>query len=177
MKVIGHSLILPNPVPYMHLGYIAAMPLSNTAPFWIGAVLFLYLAAAAGGKRPSVRKTFLVLMCLTLAGVPFAWMHGMKEYNSISNKARISSSHSSARQVMMALDMAAEDGGELSTDLSTLRRYGCETTDAWDRPLRLVRQGEGKLVRYEIHSDGPDKTPGTKDDLSWGYEPQKKGSV
>ncbi|MHB9109240.1 MAG: hypothetical protein ACYDCO_19475 [Armatimonadota bacterium] len=175
MKLLAHSVVPPNPVPYLHLGYIAAIPFANTAPFWIVAVICLYLAGVAGKKRPAIRNTFLVFMCLSVAAVPFAWNKGMKEYHRSLDKARTASSRSSAQQVVIALDMAAEDGIGIPADLTKLGKlYGCETMDGWNRPFRLVKQGSGKQIRYEIHSDGPDKTPNTKDDLSWPYEPPKK---
>jgi len=45
-----------------------------------------------------------------------------------------------------------------------------ERPDAWGRPFRMVKEDHSKPNLYEIRSDGPDKTTGTKDDLSWTFE-------
>lgn len=177
MKLVAYSVVPPDPVPYLHLGYISALPFENTAPTLMMAAIFLFVAVNAGKQRPLLRWIFTILTCLAIVTVPILWHQGVLARDRIMMKARISSTRSSARQVMVELDMINKELGEVPSDLSTLGdQYGFTIKDAWDRPFRLVKEGSGKQIRCEIRSDGPDKTPGTKDDLRWPYTPPKKRS-
>jgi len=169
MKLVAHSLVPPNPVPYLHLGYLSAAPMTNAMPFLGFTVVMLFIAVTNGKRNPLVRYISLALMCIGIAGV--FW--GCKQGAKVLEQAKVKSTGATVHVVKAELDMLDRELGTLPPDLSVLgKQYGFDATDAWSRPFRLVREGNGKQLRYEIRSDGPDKTPGTKDDLTWPYKPK-----
>jgi len=155
----------------MHLGYVSAAPIENSTPFLFITVIMLVVAVYYWKRNLPVRIIFIVFTCFALAGSLWGCKQGLDKNERLRvkyiNLTRM-------RQLAITLDSTSNNGIDISDNLAMVqKRYGVEIDDAWDHPFRLVKQGEGTQIRYEIRSDGPDKTPGTEDDLAWPYEPSK----
>jgi len=78
MKLVAHSLIPANPLPYLHPGYTFAMTATPTTDGYLAAGFFTMslagaLLAARWYRRPALAWLSIVLLLCGIGGLTMTW--------------------------------------------------------------------------------------------------------
>jgi len=163
MKILAHSVVPINPVPYMHLGYVSAVPFSSVGQSLTGtlilAVISLYLLLSI--KR---KVTKIIGACL-LAGALYLSFISIRYYQINTPRyftgvyGRIAINHISADPDIHKM---------MSKD------YNRYKFDGWHREFKVMvrktKQGEYRCLT----SAGPDGIFDTADDMHIRQSPGRK---
>lgn len=169
MRLLAHSLLPTNNTPYLHLGYIAAAPVNNVAGVLglMGVFLFSALYLRKLSRFLSRICIGAAIACILL--IPITWMQGVATVQSTKKRYCRARAHA----LIMQMQGAVLTGEPVSYALD---HFGTQN-DLWGRPFRLERHRKDPAAPYALCSDGPDKTPETRDDLVFPFTltPPKPG--
>lgn len=149
MQIIAHSVAPPNPLPYLHVGYVSSSYNAHLVPMMTAGfcvlicVFFLQRMRWAPAKRLASIVTVAGIALLILAVVG----PGPRRYH---NPTLFTSSQAST---LIRLIVQKQEGKEpIPPTLEEMRQaWGLEkknTVDAWSRPLRIQTQKEGKHLSF-----------------------------
>ena len=164
MKLVAHSTIPATSLPYMHLGYIAALPMNYGGPPFAMALIFIAIAAYVWKKSIPVAIALLVFAVLSF-GVAKSRFHEGKEKMA----QRVTDIHARANLSWIAA-LAATDK-EIPSGIEQLRKMPNNKikTDGWKRPFRFSQSPKDDGVAYYIFtSAGSDGKFDTDDDINTG---------
>lgn len=173
MQILGQSLIPPNPVPYLHLGYGAAVfettrdiP-ARTEIVLGGLGLFIVCLLLLIPLR-RWRKAVLLVGLLGIAMTATAIF--LRLPRATNDPLRVTLVNMHALYIVLIEHIVKE--GTIPAgirNLPTTYRGEDGYADAWRHPLRLITRHRNGQREYTIGSDGQDGRPGTADDLTDQY--------
>jgi len=169
MQILAHSVVPPNPVPYLHLGYISAGANARTtqAPGYLFIASGIVLSALLGvilirkGISPATRRVGLALLLVsilvfTLSQIPWPSRYAHPE----------EASQDHAWKVYKRIAVTRKPGDPIPSDLQALSKIFPYTKDGWNREMHIATyQAKGKEA-YAIISAGQDGQFGTGDDIA-----------
>lgn len=157
MKIIAQSIIPVTPLPYLHLGYIAAAPFSEASPYLIMMFIFIYLRSELQKKSRVWGRIFMGLAVASGIAALLAFRHGTITFKYTMTKLNANHFLDQATRMVTNNDTSI-DLEKLYTDT------GRKLHDGWDRPYRFKTNMEGNVTSYSLTSAGRDGLFGTKDD-------------
>ncbi len=176
MKLIAQSQIPTTPLPYLHLGYTAAIGLNTaldgcllTVAVWaIGLTV-----AKAHGHRSRLIVPAVVLVMLLSAGFGYYTFIEGGEIN-----ARVKTRSIYMLKIKETVQIAWIKGdGTYPHSIPELRRLlaqkGDYVNDGWHREMRFTATPRHGSIDFLVQSAGRDGTFGTADDirLAWTCDP------
>lgn len=180
MKILAHSVVPVNPVPYLHLGYISAIPYEKTSSSLPGLQVMLaagWVFIFAGIlllSRHQFRDTLTwrrAWPILPLFGIGMALLivppmiHLPQHYirPRAATMQNIKDMTTTLGQVLKAGDPPPEDAAEL---VKTYPATSMKLNDGWQHPLRIIARENHGEKGYGITSAGPDGVFVTEDDIT-----------
>jgi hypothetical protein len=174
MRLIAQSQIPTTPLPYMHLGYAAAIGLDRAnfglvliVTVWIFGLLYL---------KGNIRKSRWVLPSVAAGIALMTWfgLHEMHEGQAIHYRTMTRSVYMVS--IISRIRESIYDGNGYPTSLIELQQmmgdYGRYVFDSWGHPLRYSHHPTKNGIAFSLQSAGPDGIFDTSDDLrrQWAYD-------
>jgi len=171
MKILAHSVVPTNPLPYLHLGYISASAEQRThsddflRTIWAYELCcFVVLIVAVQFFLKSTRQRIRVGLVLALAAVivgsiplilPDRYAHPVE------------ATYDHMESMISPIVYSMNQSKKLPVTTGALKcgqQY--KARDGWGQYFRIEQQTVGSLTGYILVSAGPDGQFGTVDDIS-----------
>lgn len=184
MKLLAQSLIPTNPVPYTHLGYIAANAerVTTSPPGYESLGIYGFILTIIGvillfRVSYAHRLWRYLATVVPLAGIGLLLCAAL--IDRMGTPRFVSPKHTMMLRMLnltIEINRCLDAGKPVPVDIATLvlnspitatdPRKRLHTEDVWGTPFRITRQQQENDLWYDVISAGPDRRFGTADDMT-----------
>lgn len=178
MKIVAYSLVPPSPLPYLHLGYSAALSgggghARNEMIIFSAAGICMVLLGIVVTWRS--RNKYLITLALILAsfglvGAVNAGIYLYQNRGPLRYRYPLAVTKDHQRALAASIQYHITEGISVPSDTSTLAigfslkpEY---TRDGWYHPIHFMQGDMKEIARYKLISGGPDGRFDTGDDIT-----------
>lgn len=164
MKIVAQSLVPVNPLPYMHLGYIAAAPINAAKTYW-ALTFFCTVMALYIWKRSRLAG----IAFLVLAVASFGWSRVQYQRGEVTLTYKMTKRNANYILGLITQFGMASKGKPVDINQVMSYIHLCSKFDGWKRPYRFKERVETITTHptrhFTLTSSGPDGIFDTADDI------------